>query len=144
MKRLFVLAFNNVENNENKVDVTSFKKYFLPRLKIENYNIETDGRNFYDQPINDLIKQYNEARKILTGKSDDYTTGCLLDYAYFKNNFILIATDLSKQKEIDPDPRTIQEIVFTGTVKTAAIIYYILEQSKETVLEFYKETAKVL
>ena len=55
------------------------RKYFLPRVKIENYNIEIDGRNFYDQPINDLIKQYDGIRKISTGQGDDYTTGSLLD-----------------------------------------------------------------
>ena len=59
-------------------------KYFLPRVKIKNYNIEIDGRNFYDQPINDLIKQYDEIRKISTGQGDDYTTGCLLDFSYFE------------------------------------------------------------
>ena len=62
------------------------KKYFLPRIKINNYNIEIDGRNFYDQPINDLIKQYDEVRKILKGQGDDYTTGCLLDFSDFKKN----------------------------------------------------------
>ena len=55
VKRLFVLAYNNTEGN-NQVSVDSYKKYFLPRVKIENYNIEIDGRNFYDQPINDSIK----------------------------------------------------------------------------------------
>ena len=49
VKRLFVLAYNNKEG-DNKVSVDSYKKYFLPRVKIENYNIEIDGRNFYDQP----------------------------------------------------------------------------------------------
>ena len=48
-----------------------------------------DGRNFYDQPINDLIKQYDEVRKVSTGQDDDYTTGCLLGYAYFKDNYKL-------------------------------------------------------
>ena len=66
VKRLFVLAYNNTAGN-NQVSVDSFKKYFLPRFKIENYNIEIDGRNFYDQPINDSIKQYEEIRKISTG-----------------------------------------------------------------------------
>ena len=56
-----------------------------------------DGRNFYDQPINDLIKQYDEVRKVSTGQGDDYTTGRLLDYAYFKDNYRLIAVDLSKK-----------------------------------------------
>ena len=59
------------------------KKYFLPRIKINNYNIEIDGRNFYDQPINDSIKQYDEVRKILTGKGDDYTTGLFVRFCLF-------------------------------------------------------------
>ena len=75
---VFVYARGNNVTNEN-----SYRKYFLPRLKIKNYNIEIDGRNFYDQPINDLIKQYDEVRKISTEQGDDYTTGCLLDFAYF-------------------------------------------------------------
>ena len=83
VKRLFVLAYDNTAGN-NQVSIDSFKKYFLPRVKIENYNIEIDGRNFYDQPINDSIKQYDEMREISTGQGDDYTTGCLLDYAYLK------------------------------------------------------------
>ena len=65
VKRLFVLAYNNTAGN-NQVSVDSYKKYFLPRVEIENYNIEIDGRNFYDQPINDSIKQYDEIRKVST------------------------------------------------------------------------------
>ena len=65
VKRLFVLAYDNTAG-DNQVSIDSFKKYFLPRVKIENYNIEIDGRNFYDQPINDSIKQYDEIRKIST------------------------------------------------------------------------------
>ena len=77
-----------------------------------------DGRNFYDQPINDQIKKYDEIRKIATGKGDDYTTGCLLDYQCFKNHHQLTAVDLSKQKELDADPRTIQQIDFYGKLET--------------------------
>ena len=83
VKRLFVLAYNNTAD-DNQVSINSFKKYFLPRVKTENYNIEIDGKNFYDQPINDSIKQYEEIRKISTGQGNDYTTGCLLDFAYFE------------------------------------------------------------
>ena len=78
VKRLFLLAYNNTEGN-NQVSIDSFRKYFLPRVKIENYIIEIDGRNFYDQPINDVIKRYDKVRKISTGQGDDYATGCLLD-----------------------------------------------------------------
>ena len=86
VKRLFVLAYDNKENDNCQLSIDSYKKYFLPRVKIENYNIEIDGRNFYDQPINDSIKQYDEVRKISTGQGDDYTAGCLLDYSYFRKN----------------------------------------------------------
>ena len=147
VKRLFVLAYDNTAG-DNQVSINSFKKYFLPRVKIENYNIEIDGRNFYDQPINDSIKQYDEIRKISTGQGDDYTTGCLLDFAYFEKNYRLIAADLSKQKALDADPRAIQQIVFQGVVggddNTKIRLYSILEQSKETVLEFYKGMAELL
>ena len=70
--------------------------------------------SFYDQPINDLIKQYDEVREVSAGQCDNYTTGCLLDYAYFKDNCRLIAVDLSKQKAIDTDLRSIQPTAFQG------------------------------
>ena len=148
IKRLFVLVYDNNEG-DNKVSVDSFKKYSLPRFKTEYYNIKIDGRNFYDQPINELIKQYDEIRKTSTGQDDDYTTGCLLDFAYFEKNYRLIAADISKQKALDADSRTIQQIIFTGKIKateenTRIIIYYILEKSKEAILEFSKGTTKVL
>ena len=94
VKRLFVLAYNNTEGN-NQVSIGSFRKYFLPRVKIKNYNIEIDGRNFCYQSINDLIKQYDEDSEISTGQGDDYATGCLLDFAYFEKKYRLIAVDLS-------------------------------------------------
>ena len=79
ISRLFVLAYlNDVTSTVN-----SHRKYFLPRIETENYNIEIDGRKFFDQPINDSIKEYDEIRKISTGQGNDYTTGCLLDFAYF-------------------------------------------------------------
>ena len=104
VNRMFVLAFDNTNNGDNKVERDSHRKYFIPRVDITNYNVLLDGRNFYDQPINDQIKKYDEIRKIATGKGDDYTTDCLLDYQYFKDHYQLIAVDLSKQKELDADP----------------------------------------
>ena len=143
-----MLAYNNAAGNY-QVSVDSYKKYFSPRVKIDNYNIEIDGRNFYDQPINDSIKQYDEVRKISAGQGDDYTTGCLLDYSYFEKNYRLIAADLSKQKALDGDSRAIRQIVFTGSIKAAVantrvVIFYVLEKSKETILEFSKGATKVL
>ena len=81
---MFVIAYSNADGDANRVDADSFKKYFLPRVKIENNNIEINGRNFYDQSINDSIKQYDEVRKASIGQGDDYTNGCLLDFGYFE------------------------------------------------------------
>ena len=82
INRLFVLAYLN----DNTSTAKSYRKYFLPRIKIENHNIEIDGRNLYDQPINDSIKQCDEIRKKSTGQGDDYTTGCLLAFSYFEKD----------------------------------------------------------
>ena len=139
VKKIFILAYDNT--GDNPVAVNSHRRCFLPRIKIENYNIEIDGKNFYDQPINDLIKQYDEVRKISIGQGDDYATGCLLDFAYFEKNYRLIAVDLSKQKALDADPMVIQQIIFTGKASRNIVTYYILEQSKETIL---KGTTNVL
>ena len=115
---LFALAFNDVNNDANRVQRDNHRKYFLPRVNITNYSALIDGRNFYNQPINDQIKKYDEIRKVATGRGDDYTTGCLLDYQYFKDHYQLIAVDLSKQKELDADPRAIQQTEFYGKLKT--------------------------
>ena len=123
---MFVLAYDNTTGN-NQVSINSFKKYFLPRVKIENYNIKIDERNFYDQSINDSIKQYDWVRKVSTGQGDDCTTGCLLDFTYFEKNYKLIVVDLSKQKALDADPKAIQQLIFTGKASTDVAVYYIPE-----------------
>ena len=92
--RLFVLAFDDNDNGDKKVERNSHTKYFLPRVDIANYNVLIDGRNFYDQPL----KQYDEIRKTAIGQREDYTAGSLLDYQYFKDRYQLIAVDLSKKK----------------------------------------------
>ena len=73
----------------------------------------TDGKTFFDQPINSMTKTYKNIRKIAIAQRDDSTTGCLLDYPYFKKIYKMIAIDLSKQQELDADPRAIQQINFT-------------------------------
>ena len=80
---MFVLAY---ARGNNVADEDSYRRYFLPSSDIKNYNIEIDGRNFYDQAIDGTIKQYDEIRNISTGQSDDYTNGCLLDFALFEKN----------------------------------------------------------
>ena len=144
VNRLFVLPFTAADQAANTANRNSYRRLYLPRATINNYNVVIDGRNFYDQPINSATRQYDELRKITLGKGDDYTTGCLLDYAYFKNNYKIIAVDLSKQKELDADPRAIQQIEFVGNVADNSYVLTVLERSKETVLEFFKGTAKII
>ena len=105
-----------------------------------------DGRNFFDQPINSTNKTYANIRKIATGKGDDYTTGCFLDYPYSKENYKMIAVDLSRQNKLDADPRAIQQINFTANLDRAGntTIFFITEEAKETIFEFSQGTVKVL
>ena len=119
VKKLYVLAYFIADGENDEAGIKNNKNYFLPRGEIKNYNVLIDRRHFYDQTINDLIKQYYKVRKVSTEYGDDYTTGCLLDYAYFKDNYRLIAVDLSKQKALDADPRATQQIVFQGVVEGA-------------------------
>ena len=144
INRLFVLAY---EGSDSRVTADSHRRYFLPRVEIKNYNIEIDGRDFYGQPINnqetnDLIKQYDELRKISTGQSDDYMIGCLLDFAYFKKSYRLIAADLSKQKALDADLRAIQQIIFTGKVDEAAYFTTFTKSQKKQRFNYLKEQQK--
>ena len=139
VNRLFVLGFANANDQPKR---EGYRYYYLPRVDITKHNVLIDGRNFYDQPINDKIRQYNKIRKVATGKGDNYAAGCLLDYKYFKDFYKLVATDLSKQKELDADPRAIQQIEFYSKLSADAFVLFVLEKSKETVLEFYKGTAK--
>ena len=67
VRRLFVLPFENIDNGAKKVERNSHTKYFLPRVNMTNCNVLIEGRNFYDQPINDLVKQYDNIRKTATG-----------------------------------------------------------------------------
>ena len=89
-----------------------------------------DGKNFFDRPVKNGIRTYNNIRKISTGQGDYYTTGCLLHYNYFKEHYKMIVIDLSKQQELD--------------YENQSIIFFIIEEAKETVLDFLERTVKVL
>ena len=140
VNRLFVLSF------ENENDRTSHSTYYLLREEIKDYNVMIDGKNFFDQPINSMTKTYENIRKIATGQGDDYTTGCLLDYSYFKDHYKMIAIDLSKQQALDADPRAIQQINFTANLDKDGntTMFLNIEEAKETVLDFSQGTVKVL
>ena len=140
VNRLFVMAYNRVDGQPTR---NGQQKYYSPRIHLNKYNVIIDGRNFCDNPIESDIEKYRELKKVMIGKGEDYTTGSLLDFNYFDKHYKLVAVDLSKQKELDADPRAIQQIEFTYMLGTKSTIYCVLVKSKETILEFYKGTAKV-
>ena len=131
---------------QNDDQRTSNKRYYIPNVEIKDYNVMIDGKNFFDQPINTMIKTCKNIRKIIIGQEDDYTTGCLLDYTYFKKYYKMIVVDLSKQQALDADPKAIQQINFTANLDRAGNtrLYFILEEAKETIFEFSQRTVKVL
>ena len=140
VNRLFLMAYSRADDNQ--ATRNGQRKYYLPRIDFKKYNVVIDGRNFYDNPIESDIEKYRELKKVMIGKGD-YTTGSLLDYNYFNKHYKLVAVDLSKQKELDADPRAIQQMEFKYMLGTNSTIYWILEKSRETILEFYKGTVKV-
>ena len=137
--RLFVLAF---ENDAQKIS----DKRYIPNVEIKDYNVMIDGKNVFDQPINNSFKTHENIRKIATDQGDNYTTGCSLDYSYFKDNYKMIATDLSKQQALDADPRAIQQINFKANLDRAGntTMFLITEEATETVFEFSQGTVKIL
>ena len=140
VNRLFVLAFKNGAQR------ISHAGPYLPNVEIRDYNVIINGENVFDQPVKNDKVTYENIRKICTGSGDDYTTGSLLDYPYFKDSYKMIAVDLSKQQALDADPRTIQQINFTANLDRAGNtrIYFILEEAKEIILNFALGTLKVL
>ena len=99
------MAYNRVDGQPTR---NRQRKYYLPRIGLNKYNVIIDGRNFYDNPIESYIEKYRELKKVMIGKGEDYTTGYFLDYNYFNKHYKLVAVDLSKQKELDADLRAIQ------------------------------------
>ena len=140
VNRVFVLAF------EDDAQRTGNKRYYIPNVEIKDYNVMIDGKVFFDQPVKNNKVTYGNIRKIASGQGDDYTAGCLLDYIYFTNYYKMIAVDLSKQQALYTDPKAIQQNDFTANLDRAVNkrIYFILEEAKESVLDFSQETVKVL
>ena len=139
VNRLFVLSF------ENEDAWKLHTGYYLPKVETKDYNVMIDGKNFFDQSVNNDIRTYDNIWKLSAIQGDDYTTGCLLDYNYFKENYKMIAIDLSKQEELDSDPKATQQISFTGNLDRAkgSTMFFITEEAKEIVLDFLQGTEKV-
>ena len=148
VSKLFAAAYetNDIKRNANTEE--SRRRYYLPRVEIKDYNVLIDGRNFYDQNVNSSIVRYNELLKMTTGRSEDYSTGCLLDYENYIKDFNIVGIDLSRQPILDSDPKINQQIEFVYKLPSgnAAIDYdllTVLEKEKQRVLKFSEGTVKV-
>ena len=113
VNRFFVLSFTD-ENGQK-----SYQQYYFSTVEIKDYNLMIDGRNLFDKAIKSNLRTYDNSWKIAIGQGDDHTTGCLLDYRYFREFYKLIARGLIKQQKLDADPKTIQQINFTGNLYRA-------------------------
>ena len=123
VNRLFVMAYNRADDQPT---TNGQQIYYLSRIDLNKYNVIIDGRNFYDE-------KYRELKKIMIGKGEDCTTSSLLDFNYFDKHYKLVTVDLSKQKELEADPRAIQQTEFKYMLGTNSSIYWVLEKSKETI-----------
>ena len=138
VNRLFVLA------SENDTQRTSAKEYYFLNIEMKNYNVLINGENLFNKPIKTSKVTYENIKKIAIGQGDDYTTGCLLDCPYFKDGYKMIVTDLSKYQILNSDPRAIEQINFTANLDRVGNtkIYFIVEEAKETILDFSQRTVK--
>ena len=137
VNRLFALSF------ENEEDKTSFSKYYTPEVELKDFNVLFDGKSFFDVPVKNKEETYE--KNIEMSKNNDYTTGNVLDYAFFKNHCKLIAIDLSKQIELkNPDLK--QQIIFIGKFERdeGATVFSITEKSEETTFKFSQNSVSII
>ena len=139
---LFVLSFERIEENNVKKDYRdSFSHYYVPNIQIKDYNVLIDGKSFFNLPVKNEEEAYEKIVKM--SNNVDYTTGNLLDFAYFKENCRLIATDLSKQTKIN-DP---QQINFIGKIENennGETIFFIIQRTEKTTFEFSQNSVNIL
>ena len=136
VNRLFVLAYQTADDRQ------SFSQFYLPRVMIKDYNVIIDKLAFFDLSV----KTEEEAYEKIIGisRNNEYTTGNLLDYDYFKKYYKLIAIDLSKQQELEENEDLIQQINFIGRLEQASNVFIIIEKKENTILEFSQNFANVL
>ena len=136
VNRLFVLAYQTADDRQ------SFYQFFLPRVMIKDYNVIIDKLAFFDLPIKNEEEAYEKIIDI--SRNNEYTTGNLLDYDYFKKYYKLIAIDLSKQQVLQENEDFIQQINFIRRLEEAANVFIIIEKIEHTVLEFSQNFANVI
>ena len=135
VNKLFVLAYPTADNRQ------SYYEFYLPNVMVKDYNI-IDKLAFFDLPIKNEEEAYEKIIDI--SRNNEYTTGNLLDYDYFKKYYKLIAIDLSKQQVLQENEDLIQQINFIGRLENAANVFIIIEKKEHTVLEFSQNFANVI
>ena len=136
VNRLFVLAYQNADDRQ------SFSQFYLPNVMVKDYNVIIDKLAFFDLPIKTEEKGYEKIIDI--SRNDEYTTGSLLDYDYFKKHYKLIAIDLIKQQVLQENEDLIQQVNFIGKLEEAANVFIIIEKEENTILEFSQNLANVI
>ena len=138
VNRLFVLSF------ENEDDRTSYYEYYVPSVEIKDCNVLIDGNAFFELPIKNIEKTYEKIIQI-TDHSGYYTTVNLLDYGYFKEHYKLIASDLSKQIELE-NKDIKPQINFVGNLDRddGAVMFFIIEKREKTIIEFLQNYASIV
>ena len=133
--------FERIEEGNVKKDYRdSFSHYYVPKVQIKDFNFLIDGKSFFDLPIKNDEEAYEE---IINMSNNDYTTGNLLDFAYFKENHRLIAIDLSKQTKIKDS----QQVNFNGKIEgkdNGVTMFFIIERLEETTFEFLQNSVNIL
>ena len=144
VNRLFVLVYKvEVDDRNNVIDNRqSFSKFYLPNIMVKDYNIFIDKLAFFDLPIKTEEEAYEKIIDI--SRNNEYTTGNLLDYDYFKNHYKLIAIDLRKQQVLQKNQDLIQQINFIGRLEKQADVFIIIEKKENTILEFSQNFATVM
>ena len=135
VNRLFVLAYGQHNN-----DRQSFSTFYLPNVLVKDYNVIIDQLAFFDLPIKAEEEAYEKIIDI--SRNNEYTTGNLLDYDYFKKDYKLSAIDLSKQQVLQENKDLIQQINFIGRL-TESAVFIIIEKKENTILEFSQNFANV-
>ena len=137
VNRLFVLSFPKNNNTDSRY---SFSNYYVPKVKVNDFNVLIDGKSFFDLSVKNDEEAYEKI--IEMSNNNDYTTGNLLDYAYYKKHYRLIAIDLSKQTKLK-DP---QQINFIGKLlrNTGATMLFIIEKSEETTFNFSQNSVMIV
>ena len=137
VNRLFVLSFPRNNNTDNRY---SYSNYYVPKVEINDFNVLINGKSFFDLAVKNAEEAYEKIIEI--SNNNDYTTGDLLDFAYFKKHCKLITIDLSKQTKLK-DP---QQINFIGKLlrNTGATMFFIIEKSEETTFNFSQNSATII